>query len=133
MREGLESQFATSRENIINRIPARGGQLNELLAANERARAQAVGTLGLDQAFAEAQADLALRQGLFTQGFNTAFGFPTFSLGGLGSAAASFSAAANRAAGIQQARTDQILSIAGVAAGGGFGGGGGTGGGGGGK
>lgn len=119
VREGLEDQFSVARQNIINRTPARGGQLSELLAENEQQRAQAIGTIGLDQAFAEAN----IRQGLFTQGFNTAFGFPSVSLAGLGSAAGSFSAAANRAAQQQLAREEQAFSniglIAGLAAGGG--------------
>lgn len=44
-REALESQFRQARENILATTPARGGQLNKLLADTEVARAQSIGGL----------------------------------------------------------------------------------------
>lgn len=111
VREAIEAQFANARENIIGRTPARGGQLNALLAANENARAQAVGALELD----EALLDVNLRQNLFNTGLNVAFGFPSTTVGGLSSSAASFSAAASRAAALEAQREQEALGLLGFA------------------
>lgn len=111
-RDTTERQFQNARNAIISRTPARGGQLNSLLAENEFQRAVALGDLTLR----EELTDAPIRERFFAQGFNTAFGFPTTSLAGLGSAASQFGSAADRAAGIQRQREEQFSENMGLMA-----------------
>jgi len=84
-REAVESQFRSARENIIASSPARGGQLNRLLAGTDIARAQTLGGMEAD-----------VRRSAFEQSLGLGFQTPVVSLAGLGSAAGIFGAAANR-------------------------------------
>ena len=87
-RETVEQQFRRARENIVATTPNRGGQLNQLLADTDRARAQTLGGLEAD-----------VRRRAFDQALATGFQVPTLSLAGLGSAGGIFGNAATRSAG----------------------------------
>jgi len=85
-REAVESQFRTARENIIASSPARGGQLNELLAGTDRARAQTLGGMEAD-----------IRRQAFLQALSVGFGAaPAIGLGAFQNAGQLFSTIANR-------------------------------------
>jgi hypothetical protein len=102
-REGLESQFGVARENILSRVPSRGGQLNEQLADLETSRA---GRIGLLEADIEGQRN-ALRPGLFSSAISTGFGVPPQTIAGLNAAAGQFGNVAARAQQEQLQREQQ--------------------------
>lgn len=92
-REGLENQFNVARQNIMNRIPSQGGQLNQNLAQAEIGRAQGVGRLEAD---VRTQIENPLRQFLFSSALGTGFGAPPTSISGLGGASSQFGDIAQR-------------------------------------
>lgn len=109
VRDTLEQQFANAREGIISGTPARGGQLNDLLAESEFRRA-----LGIGQAeFAQQEQENDLSAQLFSQILGVSTGIPQTSLAGLGSASASFG---NISAIQQQASAQQGQALGSAAA-----------------
>lgn len=105
-REALELGFTGAREDILSRVPVRGGQLNRVLSDIEVDRARSIGALEAE-ATREAT-DIAT---------GAAFEAPRVALGGLGGAAAGFGRAANREFEQQQVKNAQLGS-AGAAIGG---------------
>ena len=109
-REALELGFTGAREDILSRVPARGGQLNRILSDIEVDRARSIGALEAE-ATREAT-DIAT---------GAAFEAPRLALGGLGAAAEGFGRAATRQSQSETAKGQgigqvfgSILSAAGV-------------------
>lgn len=84
IRDQYEGGFQAARENLLQTNPARGGQLNKALMLQDLQRAR-------DLAALQAQ----FRLPLIEAGINTAFGAPSTSLQGLGSAAQTALGSAN--------------------------------------
>jgi hypothetical protein len=93
-REGLENQYNVARENLMSRIPMRGGQLNAGLANLEQQRASAVGGL---RSNILAQYELPIRQNLMQMGVNAGLNQSTQGLQGIGQSANNFMQLANAA------------------------------------
>jgi len=104
-REAVESQFRNARESILASTPARGGQLNTLLANTDLARA---GTLS--------QMDADIRRSAFDQALRTGYGVPALSLGGLGSAGGIFGQQVAGAEGGASGKNSSAGSLVGLAA-----------------
>lgn len=83
-RTGLEDQYSVARENILGRVPSRGGQLNSQLADLEAQRANSVGRLGSDLL---TQYELPLRNTLFASATGLPFGQAGQALGNIGQSA----------------------------------------------
>lgn len=107
-RENLEDQFGVAREQVLRGVPARGGQLNSILADLESGRARAVGELPLRE--------LPIRQNLFSQAMQIASGSPVQAAGIAGSAGALEESIAARGAASQQASSQALGSSAALAA-----------------
>jgi len=104
-RDMLESQFSRAREGIISGGPGRGGLQASLLAQNEAERA--FGLTGLASQGQQRQIENIFRTGGLVTGQNQ------LSLGGLGSAAGTFSGLAGQ----QAALAGQLGQAAGLTAG----------------
>lgn len=107
-RENLEDQFSVAREQLLSTIPARGGQLNALLAELGTSRARAVGELPLRA--------LPLRESLFNQALQIAAGSPVQAASVLGQAGALEQQRAAQAAANQQAAGQAFGSAGALAA-----------------
>lgn len=98
-RETLEDQFSVAREGIINRTPARGGQLAQGLIDLESDRARALGGFEAD-----------IGRELFTQAQGAGFGQAPVALSGLGQATAGLGGSAATLANIQRGQAELLGS-----------------------
>lgn len=120
-REDLESQYNRAREDIVERIPLRGGQLNQELADLEQSRAAQVGRL-------ETDIEAPLRTQLYQAAMGIGFGQPPTVLQGLQGAGGLFGNLGRTWQGEQlerERRSKEEGQQIGRMIGGGFGGGGG--------
>ena len=108
-REAVESQFKNARENLLETIPARGGELNRRLVDLNIGRAQAIGNLEAD-----------VRRDAMNKAMQVGFGAAPTALGGLGNAGSIYGQNAALAQQREQAQKQgmgsTIGSIAGIAA-----------------
>jgi hypothetical protein len=101
VRENLEDQFGVARENILSRIPMRGGQLYQSLADVEHQRARAIGQIPM--------LELPTRQTLFSQALQAATQSPIEAAGQLGGIA-------GQLAGLNQIGFNQAAAAGGATA-----------------
>ncbi len=95
-REELEDQYNVARENVLSRIPTRGGELNERLTDLESARAGAVGRLETDISAQEQQqrlgfltgTEIPLRSQIFSAALSLGQGVAPQVISGFGTAGA---------------------------------------------
>lgn len=104
-RETLEAQYGNARQNILNTIPMRGGQLNSSLRDLEISRASSLGDM-----------EATLRQNAFNQALGTGFGAPPTALAGMGGAANNLANVGGTQAGIANSKNSSLGSMAGLAA-----------------
>lgn len=113
-RQDIEQQYQAARQNLLQNIPARGGQLTKALLDLERRRADAVGRLNAD---VTTQVELPLRTSLYGRGTEVGFNQANNSLGVLTNLSGQQANLANIAAGQSNAANAQA-NAAGQAAGG---------------
>lgn len=107
-RTGLEDQYSVARENILGRVPSRGGQLNSQLANLEQQRATQVGRLGSDLL---TQYELPLRNTLFASATGLPFGQAGQALGNIGQSAGTLGQIEARNAQVQFQQEQAIGSL----------------------
>lgn len=108
-REAVESQFHNAKENLMESIPARGGELNRRLVDLNIGRASALGGL-----------EAGVRRDAMNQALQVGFQAPATAMAGLGNAGALYGQNAGLASQREQAEKQGVGSsigtIAGIAA-----------------